>query len=147
MMMSEDWLPRANVLASSQNIGAILKRLKAGYSKEKQSHGIFVLKTKDPLGNALEFTDEDFRVSLASDPRLTVDASNKRKIAVLTSGGDSAGMNAAVRAVVRAGIARGCDVFAVYEGYQGKETKKKACWLDGWKFFALPAPSSHKDFD
>lgn len=90
------------------------------YTKEKQSYGLDIIKAKDPLGNALEFTDEDFRVSLSSDPRLLVDASNKKKIAVLTSGGDSAGMNAAVRAVVRTGIARGCDVFAVYEGYQGK---------------------------
>jgi hypothetical protein len=72
----------------------------------------------------LEFTDEDFRVPLSSDPRLLVDASKKKKIAVLTSGGDSAGMNAAVRAVVRTGIARGCDVFAVYEGYQGKQQMK-----------------------
>jgi 6-phosphofructokinase (EC 2.7.1.11) len=28
-------------------------------------------------------------------------------------------MNAAVRAVVRTGISRGCEVFAIYEGYQG----------------------------
>jgi 6-phosphofructokinase 1 len=41
------------------------------------------------------------------------------KLAVLTSGGDSAGMNAAVRAVVRTGLASGFDVFAVYEGLQG----------------------------
>jgi 6-phosphofructokinase 1 len=40
-------------------------------------------------------------------------------LAVLTSGGDAAGMNAAVRAVVRTGIDRGLDVFAVYEGFQG----------------------------
>ena len=43
----------------------------------------------------------------------------KKKIGVLTSGGDSPGMNAAVRAVVRAGINLGADVFAVYEGYRG----------------------------
>src|SRR5262245_15971795 len=42
-----------------------------------------------------------------------------RKLAVLTSGGDSAGMNAAVRAVVRSGIAAGLEVFGVYEGLQG----------------------------
>lgn len=42
-----------------------------------------------------------------------------RKIAVLTSGGDAQGMNAAVRAVVRAGLDRGADVYAIYEGYQG----------------------------
>jgi 6-phosphofructokinase 1 len=41
------------------------------------------------------------------------------KLAVLTSGGDAAGMNAAVRAVVRTGLAAGLDVFAVYEGLQG----------------------------
>jgi 6-phosphofructokinase 1 len=42
-----------------------------------------------------------------------------KKIGVLTSGGDAPGMNAAVRAVVRAGIASGAEVYAVYEGYQG----------------------------
>lgn len=41
------------------------------------------------------------------------------RIGVLTSGGDAPGMNAAVRAVVRTGISRGCEVFAIYEGYQG----------------------------
>jgi 6-phosphofructokinase 1 len=42
-----------------------------------------------------------------------------RRLAVLTSGGDSPGMNAAVRAVVRGGIDRGAEVYAIYEGYQG----------------------------
>ncbi|MCC6606936.1 MAG: 6-phosphofructokinase [Anaerolineae bacterium] len=42
-----------------------------------------------------------------------------KKIGVLTSGGDAPGMNAAVRAVVRAGIASGAEVYAIYEGYQG----------------------------
>lgn len=46
-------------------------------------------------------------------------AHTKKKIAVMTSGGDAPGMNPAVRAVVRAGIYYGCDVFAVYEGYEG----------------------------
>lgn len=43
----------------------------------------------------------------------------KQKIAVLTSGGDAPGMNAAVRAVVRAGINRGFEVIGVYRGYNG----------------------------
>ncbi|PNY27184.1 ATP-dependent 6-phosphofructokinase [Tolypocladium capitatum] len=43
----------------------------------------------------------------------------KKKIAVMTSGGDSPGMNAVVRAVVRMAIHMGCDAFAVYEGYEG----------------------------
>lgn len=42
-----------------------------------------------------------------------------RRIAVLTSGGDAPGMNAAIRAVVRTGIARGWDVFGVRNGYEG----------------------------
>lgn len=41
------------------------------------------------------------------------------KIAVLTSGGDAPGMNACIRAVVRAGLKNGLEVFAVYEGYKG----------------------------
>ena len=40
-------------------------------------------------------------------------------IAVLTSGGDAPGMNAAVRAVVRTAVHHGIDVYGVYEGYQG----------------------------
>ncbi len=42
-----------------------------------------------------------------------------KSIAVLTSGGDSQGMNAAVRAVVRSGLFHGLKVFAVQRGYQG----------------------------
>ncbi|MED4602488.1 6-phosphofructokinase [Paenibacillus validus] len=42
-----------------------------------------------------------------------------KKIAVLTSGGDSQGMNAAVRAVVRSGLFHGLEVFAVQRGYAG----------------------------
>lgn len=41
------------------------------------------------------------------------------KIGILTSGGDSPGMNAAVRAVVRFGIARGMKVYGIYRGYEG----------------------------
>ncbi|KAK5872316.1 hypothetical protein PBY51_013030 [Eleginops maclovinus] len=42
-----------------------------------------------------------------------------RAIAVLTSGGDAQGMNAAVRATVRVGIYTGAKVYFVHEGYQG----------------------------
>ena len=40
-------------------------------------------------------------------------------LAVLTSGGDAAGMNAAIRAVVRTGLDAGLNVYAVSEGLQG----------------------------
>ena len=42
-----------------------------------------------------------------------------RKIGVLTSGGDAPGMNAAVRAVVRCGLANGLNMFAIYDGFKG----------------------------
>lgn len=42
-----------------------------------------------------------------------------KKIAVLTSGGDSPGMNAAIRAVVRAGINEGYEMLGSMRGYQG----------------------------
>lgn len=41
------------------------------------------------------------------------------KIAVLTSGGDAPGMNAAIRAIVRAGIDAGLEVYGVDDGYKG----------------------------
>ncbi len=41
------------------------------------------------------------------------------KIAVLTSGGDAPGMNAAVRAVARRGASLGIEVFGIYDGYRG----------------------------
>ena len=42
-----------------------------------------------------------------------------RRIAVLTSGGDSPGMNAAVRAVIRAGLFYGKEMYVIYRGYKG----------------------------
>ncbi len=42
-----------------------------------------------------------------------------KKIAVLTSGGDAPGMNAAVRAVVRTALYEGMEVMGVYRGYNG----------------------------
>lgn len=42
-----------------------------------------------------------------------------KKIGVLTSGGDSPGMNAAIRGVVRAGLGEGLEVFGIYDGYLG----------------------------
>lgn len=42
-----------------------------------------------------------------------------KNIAVLTSGGDSPGMNACIRAVTRYGISMGLKVYGVYRGYQG----------------------------
>ncbi|CAK6952014.1 ATP-dependent 6-phosphofructokinase%2C platelet type isoform X1 [Scomber scombrus] len=55
-----------------------------------------------------------------------------KAIAVLTSGGDAQGMNAAVRAVVRMGLYVGAKVYFIHEGYQGMvdggENIKEASW-------------------
>lgn len=42
-----------------------------------------------------------------------------KNLAVLTSGGDASGMNAAIRAVVRTGRARGVNTWGVFQGYSG----------------------------
>ncbi|KAF2473109.1 6-phosphofructokinase [Lindgomyces ingoldianus] len=43
----------------------------------------------------------------------------KRRIGVMTSGGDAPGMNGSVRAVVRMALHYGCEAYAIYEGYDG----------------------------
>jgi len=42
-----------------------------------------------------------------------------KKIGVLTSGGDAPGMNAAIRAVIRVGLIKGFEMYAIYDGYRG----------------------------
>ena len=42
-----------------------------------------------------------------------------QSIGILTSGGDSPGMNAAIRAVTRAGIFEGWKVYGIYRGFEG----------------------------
>ena len=62
----------------------------------------------------------------------------KRRIGVMTSGGDAPGMNGAVRAIVRMSIAKGCEAYGIYEGYeglvQGGDLIKQMYWEDvrGW---------------
>ncbi|KAL1954714.1 hypothetical protein VTO42DRAFT_767 [Malbranchea cinnamomea] len=62
----------------------------------------------------------------------------RRRIAVLTSGGDAPGMNGVVRAVVRMSIHCGCEAYAVHEGYeglvQGGDFIRRMYWEDvrGW---------------
>lgn len=51
--------------------------------------------------------------------KIPKDKSGIRRIGVLTSGGDSPGMNAAIRAVVRSAIASGVEVMGIQRGYAG----------------------------
>ncbi|KAJ5618539.1 hypothetical protein N7528_006650 [Penicillium herquei] len=51
--------------------------------------------------------------------KIPVEPAKKRRIGVLTSGGDAPGMNGAVRAVVRMAIHCDCEAYAIFEGYEG----------------------------
>lgn len=114
-----------------------------GFETETLSGNEFTI--QDPIGNTLTFSkklhplsDKSFSSSddyLAfrsaelmkaihkgktdSNEKSTSDLKKKKKIAVMTSGGDSPGMSPAVRAVIRSGLFFGCDMFAIYEGYEG----------------------------
>ncbi|KAK2781429.1 6-phosphofructokinase, alpha subunit [Onygenales sp. PD_12] len=75
---------------------------------------------------------------MATQSTVPVPSSKRRRIAVLTSGGDAPGMNGVVRAVIRMSIHCGCEAYAVHEGYeglvQGGELIKRMHWEDvrGW---------------
>lgn len=56
-----------------------------------------------------------------------------KTLAVMTSGGDSPGMNAAVRAVVRRGLDCGINVYGIYEGYEGLVKGGDLVSLLGWE--------------
>lgn len=111
----------------------------------------------DPVGNLIGFTDMyDFvnrlriksRDDFFADPAKVEEVekkakgvdikTGKKRIAILTSGGDAQGMCAVVRSVVRAGIYMDCEVFGCYEGYyglvKGGDLLKKLEWADvrGW---------------
>ncbi|KAJ5726971.1 hypothetical protein N7493_005998 [Penicillium malachiteum] len=53
------------------------------------------------------------------EPVKISEPAKKRRIGVLTSGGDAPGMNGAVRAVVRMAIHCDCEAYAIFEGYEG----------------------------
>ncbi|GEQ67297.1 hypothetical protein JCM33374_g961 [Metschnikowia sp. JCM 33374] len=130
----------------------------------KYSTSSDVITASDPLGNTLRFSNKTSDLSdqkfsspeeylsfksaelikaleqdqpsaaAATDSANVSEQKKKKKIAVMTSGGDSPGMNPAVRAVVRSGLYYGCDMFAVYEGYEGLvrggDLLKKMEWGD-----------------
>lgn len=112
---------------------------------------------KDPLGNTLVITNQVFRIQDERNPDASPLQTGKnpihllkseeylestsslvdhpeRNIGILTSGGDSSGMNAAVRAITRYALQRQCQPFAIFEGYnglvEGGDKIKKLGWED-----------------
>ncbi|XP_065296341.1 ATP-dependent 6-phosphofructokinase isoform X4 [Dermacentor albipictus] len=67
------------------------------------------------------------------ETRVAQGSQKGKVIAVFTSGGDSQGMNAAVRAVVRMGLYLGSKVYFIQEGYQGMvdggDSIQEATWV------------------
>uniref|UniRef100_A0A669C1Y0 ATP-dependent 6-phosphofructokinase n=1 Tax=Oreochromis niloticus TaxID=8128 RepID=A0A669C1Y0_ORENI len=77
---------------------------------------------------------------MSKDLQPTVDPTKMglgRSIAVLTSGGDAQGMNAAVRATVRVGIYTGAKVYFVHEGYQGLVDGGENICLATWESVSM----------
>ena len=62
---------------------------------------------------------DTFAKSIYNDLRRDMSNKEIKRVAVLTSGGDSPGMNAAIRAVVRTAIFKGLECVGVMKGYSG----------------------------
>lgn len=56
---------------------------------------------------------------IIGQPFFREDIDEMKRLAVLTSGGDAPGMNAAIRAVVRKAVYHQCEVWGAYRGYNG----------------------------
>ncbi|ODV86607.1 hypothetical protein CANARDRAFT_6191 [[Candida] arabinofermentans NRRL YB-2248] len=153
----------------TSKINALISTLKANglkYQARPEELDPFEVYVIDPLGSILGFSSltnalgvsqktryhetvsppsqiKQASISTFDDtPVNAVDQVSKtkpRNIAVMTSGGDAPGMNANVRAIIRAAIYKGCKAFAVYEGYSGlvkggPEFIREMKWHDvrGW---------------
>ncbi|KAG7843347.1 hypothetical protein KL942_000443 [Ogataea angusta] len=112
-----------------------LEKKKVAYQARPGRLDPYEVYVVDPLGSVVGVTDigntigtSDHSRYKEAPSRITLldsgstaskVASSTKNIAVMTSGGDAPGMNANVRAIIRAAIYKGCKAFAVYEGYSG----------------------------
>ncbi|RPB15676.1 6-phosphofructokinase [Morchella conica CCBAS932] len=139
------FLPKIAALLKSKNI------LCQFQPSEREACEIY---THDPIGTLVGFTAKanpftrirptDGYLSMTKAEQMmeisrpTTAGGKRKRIGVMTSGGDAPGMNAAVRAVVRMSIAKGCEAYAIYEGYEGLvkggSLIKRMRWEDvrGW---------------
>lgn len=92
-----------------------------------------------PLPAIQELLCADIVDASMAPPQTPMEPPKRRRIAVLTSGGDAPGMNGAVRAVVRMALHSDCEAYAVLEGYEGLvnggDMIKHMSWEDvrGWQ--------------
>ncbi|KTW30802.1 6-phosphofructokinase [Pneumocystis carinii B80] len=141
------------VVASLSTIICKLDEINVSYDLYPSQTFPLQATVKDPLGNYINFTEKFSSFSHTQEKSVFLDPQkeevslnildkkeniSKRKIAVMTSGGDAPGMNAAVRSVVRMIIAMNCEAYFIYEGYkglvEGGNMIKRAFWSDvrGW---------------
>ncbi|KAI8064680.1 6-phosphofructokinase [Gongronella butleri] len=150
-------------VTNTSSIKATLKQLHTVYVDRSPKDGKTIeLHAMDPMNNRVIFTSRpaypmlvdftpqptmqiDLQASLAAadssatsiassqSRQSSVPAGKVKSFAVLTSGGDCSGMNPVVRAAVRYGIAKGCNVYGIYEGYQGLVDGGKHIRLMDWK--------------
>jgi gas vesicle protein len=86
--------------------------------KHGQGRRLVGLPRPRPLAWPKQFRSEmPVRLLMPSDAHR--ERANMKRIAVLTSGGDAPGMNAAIRSVVRIGIDKGWQVLGIRHGYAG----------------------------
>lgn len=166
--LKRDWRTlQSSVCFQTSQLGTLIESLKeSGYDYQVRPSDLdpFEVYAVDPLGSLIGFSGlkNPFGVTAktrfpSSDGKLpgamaisesesqplhsfTENAATRgRNIAVITSGGDAPGMNANVRAIVRAAIYKGCRAFAVNEGYTGlvkggPEYIREMKWHDvrGW---------------
>jgi hypothetical protein len=148
-----------NVLADrDQEIESYLKSINYPYQTYPPNVKPYSIHAFDPLGTLIGFVTKHhpFSSNLTAAPKThtiaqtvsgatppmkpatTADPPSlngrKKRIGVMTSGGDAPGMNAVVRAVARMAMARGCEPYAIREGYegliQGGHLIEKISWED-----------------
>lgn len=101
--------------------------------------------TYDPLLNLLEFHNAEgfaqlFDSTFSDKALLKIDAQEEkekeplRRVAIMTTGKETSGMNSAIRALVRYGLTKGILPYIVFNGFQGlvqgNHSIKKADWED-----------------
>ncbi|PVU85225.1 hypothetical protein BB561_006974 [Smittium simulii] len=115
-----------------------LKRSDYKHEFHTSKNGESCIVLKDPIGTQLYIYDELLQFTTPSSDSLETKMNNipaslssanssigfdnittRKRIGIMTSGGDAQGMNAAVRAIVRMALFRDCECFLIYDGYNG----------------------------
>jgi 6-phosphofructokinase 1 len=159
-----------------QEVAAFLKTTDRPYQTYSPNVNPYSIHTFDPLGTLIGFVTKHhpFSSNLTAPPKThtiaqtmstspgmkpsitmevpPIEGDRKKRIGVMTSGGDAPGMNAVVRAVARMAMARGCEPYAIREGYeglvQGGDLIRKLSWEDvrGYLSEVIP-PKFQLSFD